>query len=136
MSRFLLVTMGARFLAFDADTVRGLLRDEEAGTTEPVTVHGLVYKAVDLADRLALTLVNRRQVTAGNFDDRPGGAVYLGEEGRKTVVVAYQNRKQEEILHPLLEQKVPLGLVPHLQARLLARTLRGDMDDYVPFLYR
>ena len=54
MSRFLLVTMGARFLAFDADTVRGLLRDEEAGTTEPVTVHGLVYKAVDLADRLAL----------------------------------------------------------------------------------
>jgi CRISP-associated protein Cas1 len=89
-----------------------------------------------LADRLALTLVNRRQVTAANFDDRPGGAVYLGEEGRKTVVVAYQNRKQEEILHPLLEQKVPLGLVPHLQARLLARTLRGDMDDYVPFLYR
>lgn len=89
-----------------------------------------------LADRLALTLVNRRQVTAANFDDRPGGAVYLGEEGRKTVVVAYQNRKQEEILHPLLEQKVPLGLVPHVQARLLARVLRGDMDDYVPFLYR
>jgi len=89
-----------------------------------------------LADRLALTLVNRRQVTAANFDDRPGGAVYLGEEGRKTVVVAYQNRKQEEILHPLLEQKVPLGLVPHIQARLLARVLRGDMEDYVPFLYR
>lgn len=89
-----------------------------------------------LADRLALTLVNRRQVTAANFDDRPGGAVYLGEEGRKTVVVAYQNRKQEEILHPLLEQKVPLGLVPHVQARLLARVLRGDMADYVPFLSR
>jgi CRISP-associated protein Cas1 len=89
-----------------------------------------------LADRLALTLVNRRQVTSSNFDDRPGGAVYLGEEGRKTVVVAYQNRKQEEILHPLLEQKVPLGLVPHIQARLLARVLRGDMEDYVPFLQR
>lgn len=89
-----------------------------------------------LADRLALTLVNRKQVAAGNFEDRPGGAVYLGEEGRKTVVVAYQNRKQEEILHPLLEQKVPLGLVPHVQARLLARVLRGDMEDYVPFLYR
>lgn len=89
-----------------------------------------------LADRLALTLVNRKQVTAGNFEDRPGGAVYLGEEGRKTVVVAYQNRKQEEILHPLLEQKIPLGLVPHVQARLLARVLRGDMEDYVPFLYR
>jgi CRISPR-associated protein Cas1 len=89
-----------------------------------------------LADRLALTLVNRRQITSANFDDRPGGAVYLGEEGRKTVVVAYQNRKQEETLHPLLEQKVPLGLVPHVQARLLARVLRGDMDEYVPFLYR
>lgn len=89
-----------------------------------------------LADRLALTLVNRRQVTAANFDDRPGGAVYLGDEGRKIVVVAYQTRKQEEILHPLLEQKVPLGLVPHIQARLLARVLRGDMEDYVPFLYR
>jgi CRISPR-associated protein Cas1 len=89
-----------------------------------------------LADRLALTLVNRRQITAARFDDRPGGAVYLGEEGRKLVVVAYQARKQEEILHPLLEQKVPLGLVPHVQARLLARVLRGDMEDYVPFLQR
>jgi CRISPR-associated protein Cas1 len=89
-----------------------------------------------LADRLALTLVNRRQITAAHFDDRPGGAVYLGEEGRKLVVVAYQTRKQEEILHPLLEQKVPLGLVPHVQARLLARVLRGDMGDYVPFLQR
>jgi CRISPR-associated protein Cas1 len=93
------------------------------------------FRAV-LADRLALTLVNRKQVTAANFEDRPGGAVYLGEEGRKAVVIAYQTRKQEEILHPLLEQKVPLGLVPHVQARLLARVLRGDMEDYVPFLYR
>lgn len=89
-----------------------------------------------LADRLALTLVNRKQVTAAHFDDRPGGAIHLGEEGRKSVVVAYQNRKMEEILHPLLEQKIPLGLVPHIQARLLARVLRGDMEDYVPFLYR
>ena len=89
-----------------------------------------------LADRLALTLVNRRQITTAHFDDRPGGAVYLGEEGRKCVVVAYQTRKQEEILHPLLEQKVPLGLVPHIQARLLARVLRRDMEDYVPFLQR
>jgi CRISPR-associated protein Cas1 len=89
-----------------------------------------------LADRLALTLVNRRQITMAHFDDRPGGAVYLGEEARKCVVVAYQTRKHEEILHPLLEQKVPLGLVPHIQARLLARVLRGDMEDYVPFLQR
>jgi CRISPR-associated protein Cas1 len=89
-----------------------------------------------LADRLALTLVNRRQITSAHFDDRPGGAVHLGEEGRKVALVAYQNRKQEEILHPLLEQKVPFGLISHIQARLMARVLRGDMEDYVPFLQR
>jgi len=89
-----------------------------------------------LADRLALTLVNRRQITAAHFDDRPGGAVHLGEEGRKSLLVAYQSRKQEEVLHPLLEQKIPFGLVPHVQARLLARVLRGDMEDYVPFFQR
>jgi CRISPR-associated protein Cas1 len=89
-----------------------------------------------LSDRLALTLVNRRQITSAHFDDRAGGAVHLGEEGRKLVVVAYQNRKHEEILHPLLEQKVPFGLIPHIQARLMARVLRGDMEDYVPFLQR
>jgi len=89
-----------------------------------------------LADRLALTLINRRQVSAKDFVDRPGGAVYLGDDGRKEVITAYQKRKQEEITHPTLDQKMPLGLVPHIQARLLARVLRGDMEEYVPFLYR
>jgi CRISPR-associated protein Cas1 len=89
-----------------------------------------------LADRLAITLINRKQVTAKDFVERPGGAIHLNDEGRKTVIVAYQSRKQEELIHPLLEQKLPLGLLPHVQARLLARTLRGDMEDYVPFLYR
>ena len=89
-----------------------------------------------LADRLALTLINRRQVSAKDFVDRPGGAVHLGDDGRKEVITAYQKRKQEEITHPTLDQKMPLGLVPHIQARLLARVLRGDMEEYVPFLYR
>ncbi|MFQ5852033.1 MAG: type I-C CRISPR-associated endonuclease Cas1c [Candidatus Binatia bacterium] len=89
-----------------------------------------------LADRLALTLVNRRQITRKDFLDRPGGAIHLNDEGRKEVVVAYQKRKQDEIQHPVLDQKVPLGLVPHVQARLLARHLRGDLDGYPPFLYR
>ena len=89
-----------------------------------------------IAERLALTLINRRQVTADHFVERPGGAVYLNDEGRKEVVVAYQKRKQEEIQHPVLEQKVPFGLIPHVQARLLARVLRGDMESYLPFLYR
>jgi CRISP-associated protein Cas1 len=89
-----------------------------------------------LADRLALTLINRRQVTAADFEERPGGAVLLSEKGRKTVVVAYQKRKQDEVPHAVLERKVPLGLVPHLQARLLARHLRGDLESYPAFLYR
>ncbi|MCL6622555.1 MAG: type I-C CRISPR-associated endonuclease Cas1c [Syntrophobacterales bacterium] len=88
-----------------------------------------------LGDRLALTLINRRQLTAGDFDRRPGGAVLLNDRGRKTVLVAYQERKQQEITHPFLEQKVPLGLVPHLQARLLARHLRGELAAYPPYLH-
>ena len=89
-----------------------------------------------LADRLALSLVNRGQVRAKDFALREGGAVQLEDDARRAVVVAYQERKQEETTHPLLEQKMPLGLVPILQARFIARTLRGDMPAYVPFLIR
>ena len=89
-----------------------------------------------IAERLVLSLINRRQIGAKHFVNRPGGAVHLSEEGRKKVIVAYQKRKQEELQHPLLEQKIPIGLVPHTQARLLARTLRRDMEHYLPFTYR
>lgn len=88
------------------------------------------------ADRLALTLVNRGQIRAHDFMLHEGGGVTLTEQGRKAVVVAWQERKQEEISHPLLDEPVALGLLPQLQARLLARTLRGDMDEYLPFLCR
>ena len=74
-----------------------------------------------LADRLALTLINRRQLTAGDFEDRPGGAVSLTEKGRRTVLTAYQERKKEEMTHPVVGEKTPFGLLPHVQARLLAR---------------
>lgn len=89
-----------------------------------------------LADRLALTLVNRRQVTRADLEERPGGAVHLTEAGRKAVVVAYQKRKQDEVHHVVTGQRVPMGLVPHVQARLLARHLRGDLEEYPPFVYR
>ena len=89
-----------------------------------------------LADRLALSLVNRGQVRAKDFALREGGAVQLEDDARRAVVIAYQERKQEETTHPLLEQKMPLGLVPLLQARFIARTLRGDMPAYIPFLIR
>jgi CRISPR-associated protein Cas1 len=92
------------------------------------------------ADRLALTLVNRLQLGAADFDLREGGAVALKAEARKTVLVAFQERKQEQITHPLLAQTLPLGLVPLVQARLLARAIRGEPDaegqrsGYLPFL--
>ena len=89
-----------------------------------------------LADRLVLTLINRRQVSAKDFTQRSGGAVQMEDAARKEIIVAYQKRKQEEITHPVLDQKMPLGLVPHVQARLLARVLRGDLEGYPPFLYR
>lgn len=86
------------------------------------------------ADRLALTLINRGQLTANDFALREGGGVSLQPDARKTVVVAYQERKKDEINHPLLAQSVPLGLVPLVQARLLARALRDDAAPYVPFV--
>ncbi|MDJ1158217.1 type I-C CRISPR-associated endonuclease Cas1c [Chelatococcus sp. SYSU_G07232] len=89
-----------------------------------------------LVDRLALSLVNRRQVRARDFETRDGGAVWLTEEGRKTVLAAWQERKKEERRHPFLEEAAPLGLVPYLQAQLLARHLRGDLDAYPPWLWK
>ena len=86
------------------------------------------------ADRLALTLINRGQLSAGDFILREGGGVSLEPAARKIVVVAYQERKKDEINHPLLSQPVPLGLVPLVQARLLARALREDGAPYVPFV--
>ncbi len=89
-----------------------------------------------LADRLTLSLINRRQLRPKDFDEQAGGTVHLNETGRKTVLAAYQRRKQEEVGHPVLGQQVPLGLVPHVQARLLARHLRGDAELYAPFTPR
>jgi CRISPR-associated protein Cas1 len=89
-----------------------------------------------LADRLVLTLVNRQQVTPGDFDEREGGAVMLKAASRKAVLVAYQERKQETLTHPLLKEPVTIGLLPHIQARLLARTIRGDAEAYLPFLLK
>jgi CRISPR-associated protein Cas1 len=89
-----------------------------------------------LADRLALTLINRGQLSPKDFETREGGAVSLKPDGRKTVVVAYQERKQETLTHPLLAEAIALGLVPFVQARLLARAIRGDTPGYVPFVIK
>ena len=87
-----------------------------------------------LADRAALTLLNRQQIKAQDFETKENGAVLLKADSRKKVLTHWQERKQTEIVHPLLEERVTIGLLPHLQARLLARHLRGDLDAYPAFL--
>lgn len=89
-----------------------------------------------MADRMALTLVNRRELTEQDFEWFDGGAVYLNESGRRTVILAYQKRKEDEVDHRVLGGKTPIGLVPHLQSRLLARHLRGDLPHYIPYIGR
>ncbi|MEM7676194.1 MAG: type I-C CRISPR-associated endonuclease Cas1c [Myxococcota bacterium] len=88
------------------------------------------------ADRLALSLINRRQLTARDFRAFENGAVMLTEEGRKSVLIAYQERKREELVHSFIQEKVTVGLTWHVQAQLLARHLRGDIDGYPPFIWK
>lgn len=87
------------------------------------------------ADRLALTLVNRRQISGKGFTRKESGGVLMDDETRKTVLIAWQERKKEEILHPFLKERIPFGLIPHIQAMLLARFLRGELDAYPPFFW-
>lgn len=89
-----------------------------------------------VGDRLALSLVNLKQVQAGDFTTTESGAVTLSDDARKTLLAAYQKRKQEEIAHPFLGEKVQVGLLPHVQALLLARHIRGDLDGYPPFIWK
>lgn len=89
-----------------------------------------------LADRLALALINRRQLHANHFETTPGGGVHLTDDGRREVIAGYQQRKERTLRHHTINQTIPLGLVPHVQARLLARHLRGDLPHYPPYLFR
>jgi CRISP-associated protein Cas1 len=88
------------------------------------------------ADRFVLTLINRKQIQLSDFITEASGAVRLKDDSRKAVLTAYQVRKQEEIKHPYLEETVPIGLLPHCQAMLMARHLRGDLAFYPPFLLK
>lgn len=89
-----------------------------------------------LADRLALSLINRKQISGNGFVKKESGRVIMDDETRKAVITAWQKRKREEITHPFLEEKIPVGLLPYAQALLLARRLRGDLDSYPPFMWK
>lgn len=87
-----------------------------------------------LADRLVLSLINRKQVSKSGFVKQPAEGVIMDDETRKEVLTAWQKRKQEEIVHPFLEEKVSIGLLPYCQALLMARFIRGDLDNYPVFI--
>lgn len=89
-----------------------------------------------LADRFVLTLVNTGAVKPDDFEIRENGGVFLSDSGRKKVLSAWQKKKSEQILHPFLQEKIPWGLVPYVQALLLTRAVRGDLDGYPPFLWK
>lgn len=89
-----------------------------------------------LADRTALSMINRQQITLKDFETRENGATLLKEDSRKKVLKHWQERKLNEITHPLLGEKMTVGLLPHIQARLLSRHLRGDLDAYPAFLWK
>lgn len=89
-----------------------------------------------MADRFVLTLINDRIITGKDFEKQENGAVLLTKEGRKKIQKEWQNKKQEVITHPFLKEKMEWGLVPFVQALLLSRYLRGDLDEYPPFLWR
>ena len=89
-----------------------------------------------MADRFVLTLINNRLICGADFEKSESGAVYMADSGRRKFLKHWQERKKELIKHPFLEEKLPWGLVPYMQALLLARYLRGDLDAYPPFLWK
>ncbi|HCS12846.1 MAG: subtype I-C CRISPR-associated endonuclease Cas1 [Zetaproteobacteria bacterium CG06_land_8_20_14_3_00_59_53] len=89
-----------------------------------------------LADRLALTLINRQQIKPDDFEERPGGAVQMSDDARRTIIAAWQQRKQDEARHEQLGQSIPWALMPMVQGRLLARFIRGEANEYIPFMPR
>ncbi len=87
------------------------------------------------ADRFVLSLVNLRQVSGSGFTTKENGGVIMDDATRKKVLTAWQERKKEEVIHPFLKERIPLGLIPYIQAMLLARRLRGDLDAYPPYFW-
>lgn len=103
--------------------------------------HGLALDIMEefrafVGDRLALSLINLGQVKQNDFEILETGAVRMTDEARKTLLVAYQKRKQDELIHPFLNERIAMGLLFHVQAMLMARWLRGDLDGYPPFIWK
>ena len=128
-------TCAAALLQAGLDPYVGFLHRDRPGRISLALDLMEEFRALS-CDRLALSMINTRIISAKDFDCKENGAVFLNDTGRKAVINAWQSRKQEIILHPYLNEKIPWGLAPHVQAVLLARYLRGDLDVYPPFFWK
>ena len=88
------------------------------------------------ADRFVLTLINTKMIKPKDFEKQENGAVFLSKNAKKVILLEWQNKKKDVITHPFLNERIPWGLVPHIQALLLARCIRGDLDEYPAFLWK
>lgn len=121
--------------AVGLDPYVGFLHRDRPGRTSLALDLMEELRAV-LADRFVLSLINKRIVSPDGFKEKENGAIIMEDETKKTVLAAWQNRKQEMLTHPFLEEKVEWGMIPYVQALLLARYLRGDLDEYPPFMWK
>jgi CRISPR-associated protein Cas1 len=116
------------------DPASGFLHQLRSG--RPSLALDLAEEFRPMIDRFVLSLINKRQLALNDFEEWPNGSFTLKEEPRRTLLAAWQDRKQDTLMHPWFEESVPVGLLPWLQAQILARFLRGDCDSYVPFLWK
>ena len=117
------------------DAYVGFLHRDRPGRTS-LALDLMEELRVPMADRFVLSLINNRTIQGGHFRCQESGAVLLTDEARRQLLSAWQQRKREVITHPFLEEKIPWGLAPHIQALLLARYLRGDLEEYPPFFWK
>ena len=126
--------VGAAVEGFGLDSYVGFLHRDRPGRQSLAL--DLMEELRPLADRTAFSMVNTKKINGKDFRLEEGGAVYLTDDGRKKIIEAWHAHKEGMMTHPFLEEKIKWGLVPHVQALLLARYLRGDLDAYPPFLWK
>lgn len=125
----------AALTAVGLDAYVGFLHTDRPGRTSLALDLMEELRAV-YADRFVLTLINKKTIKPEHFVKKENGAVLMNDTGRKTMISAWQGRKQDKIKHPFLGDKIEWGLLPHVQALLLARFIRGDLDEYPVFLWK
>ena len=126
--------VGAALEGVGLDSYVGFLHRDRPGRQSLAL--DLMEELRPMVDRTAFSMVNTKKISGKDFHMEEGGAVYLTDDGRKKILEAWHTHKESMMTHPFLEEKIKWGLVPHVQAMLLARHLRGDLDAYPPFLWK